>query len=199
MKQLVITLPFENELECRDFLSASEHSPQWLGDAIDWEIRSLTLSTDNKNRRFVTALLDNSRTEMPAIDAITGKKLFDIIKRYPGKTVKVGFRKGLNGELHEREFANYERMFLNDNGYNTLLCSDTSYKPYNTCIDLYEHIGFTMENEDRVVTNEEAEKERAESPLALLLPGQDYAHPVAEVINENGYITLVYLQDIDIE
>lgn len=201
MEQLIISLSCShaiNELERKDFLAESEHSPQWLGNYRDWEIRDMSLILDKNGKIVMTALLENKSWTAPEIPPITGEKLFDIIKRYPGDKVKVGFRKGIYGELFEKEYAGYERMFLDDNGYNTLLCNTSSFRPNNKCLNLYEHIGFTMENEDRVVTNEQAEKERAEMPLAIRIPGQDYAHPVSEVIYGSDSVTLIYVQDVNI-
>ena len=98
LKQLLITLPsYSGELEVIDFLSASRHTPQWLGPCKNWEIKSFSVKEGNPDK--ITALLENNDWNIHEPLFFEVKDLKAILKENP-PLWKIYFvcQKGINGK-----------------------------------------------------------------------------------------------------
>lgn len=115
MKQLILTVknPMCLQLEVKDFLDVCNHSPQWIGEANNWEIKSFCFHTDEKNRQSVTALLENKTWNEPQATALTVREIFERVNTHLNKTLFVGFRTGC-GKTELRSFKGYHKIYNGD-------------------------------------------------------------------------------------
>lgn len=196
MQQLVISIrPYLNqEMECKDFLAESNHSPEWIGDPQEWEIKNLYFFLDKQGSSVITALLENKNWQAPNVKAITGDELYAIIHNYPALPVAISQVRGLNNHISPIRYR-FHTLSISD--HNILKFSDFIGVRENIGSQLMEDVGYTFDN-DTWQYDEDGER-IAKLPLAIEFEGDPaIVCPVTGIQVQNDAIILLYNHDVNI-
>lgn len=205
MKQILLTAKKKSassQLEVADFLKACNHSPEWIGKAENWEIKSFLVYQNEKGQQCVTALLENKVWEKPSVTPLTAKQIYDCVKDINQNTkVSVGFREGLNGRLCSYDFGQLD-YFLNGNGDYMLTFERQNNNPQINVKDLlgvwHNHIKDTDNEENPIVDFFKKPLEELDEVCVTVGEGA-HCYPITEVAEHEGKIVLIYNQDCIIE
>ncbi|MBD5375342.1 MAG: hypothetical protein HDR77_07690 [Bacteroides sp.] len=193
-KQLVITCSTQAvELEVKDFLNFSKHSPEWFGNLDNWEIKSI-----NVGDKKMTALLENKNWSKPieqffeteCITAIlneeTSLRRIYFIKRkgYSGKVVETQMGKSVSFNLiDDIRFGKFAVINSTGEGYyndgSEILGTAIKEGKVKSLFD-YENKGF------------------GDSGYNLAVRIDDATHPICGHYVENHNLYLIYDQDISL-
>lgn len=206
MKQLVITLGTSHkELSVKDFLAASTHSPEWIGDVDNWEIKTIYPFIDSKGKQNVSALINNENWVEPTVKAITGNAVAGCINDVECE-VQLATKEGLDRNIPTggRSYSIQFRSRLLPE-YN-VLCCESNKKTFSK--DLLNDIGFRPSSGSIVIDElsklEENNKLTASLKLAITLVNNNAdinswpIHPVTDARIVDGKLILIYNQDIDL-
>ncbi len=194
MQQLVISIRhhLNQEMECKDFLAESKHSPEWIGDPKEWEIKNLYFYLGKHDAPVITALLENKNWQEPNVKAITGEELFAIIHNYPTLPVAISQVRGLNKHISPTK-CRFHTLSISD--HNIFKFSDFIGVRENIGAQLMEDVGYIFDN-DTWQYDEDGER-IAKLPLAI--ESEDgVVCPVTGIQVNNDAIILLYNHDINI-
>lgn len=201
-KQIVLSVAISAEMEVKDILSHSKHSPRWLGEVDDWSIKQLLPLGGNR----YMVLLENDRWEAPQVEALTLGQLYDKIKDMPRDAkVVAGTRRGVDGDVVID--SNEDRSISGDivDGGFVLWFSESSRQEgrcKNTIHDLLKSMGKLPQSEYREDEYGDTWAESGDFDNLKVFfhnnpntsAGDDY--PLIEVLqSSHDEVVLVYLTD----
>lgn len=209
MKQLILTItnPIGTQQEVKDFLVKCQHSPQWIGDPEQWEIKHYTFYNDSKGHNNVSALLENDNWNEPVATALTYRQIYDILKDNRDKTLYVGIRKGLSTNKIDKYIYGEVRTW-----YGIIEFDKQNNRPQITIEDLFDALGLynfdefvddpdTVSVEEFLFNYKEKDPELLETLSKIpakvkCLQNVSSGHPITEIVENDGDIVLIYNQDI---
>lgn len=203
MKQIIVTIAlpqFEESLEVQDLLSCVNHSPEWLGAAGDWEIRSIHVHKDKHDKSQITALLENPNWMAPEVKAMTGNELYEAIKQYPDVKVKIATVSGINESLSTCIDSKYGGNSFKS-GKNVLIFGGKDEIRVNQLLEEIGHKPEPVEGMDFSLwkMGEETRKGVAAMPIAIQIDEMsEIAYPLTGVRYVDNELMLIYNQDVEI-
>lgn len=193
-KQLVITCSTQSvELEVKDFLNLSKHSPEWFGGLDNWEIKSI-----NVEDKKIIALLENKNWSKP-IEQFFETECITAILNEEASLRRIYFikRKGYSGKVVETQMGqNISFNLMDDIRYGKFAVINSTGEGYYN--DGSKILGNAIK-EDKVKALFEYEgKGFGNSGYNLAVRIDNATHPISGHYIENDNLYLIYNQDISL-
>lgn len=227
MRQILLTIKNPGiQQEVKDFLAECFHSPQWIGDTKDWEIRSFyfreSISSVGKRKdRFITALLESESAGNVVAIPLTVGQIYDALSFNRNLNLSVGYRKGLRGRIETFDYAEVT-SFINNKGSYVLCFKSQNNHPQtrvenlfdvlnvrvfdairnehnlNNIDDICEYVAKSIELQ-YLKDNPESIEFLTNAPVLVQVADGASGNPLTEVVIENDRVVLIYNQDVVIE
>lgn len=205
MKQLLITLKTScKELEAKDFLKETKHSPQWIGNVEDWKIKTVQTTIDSKDKLNVTALLNNDNWTAPELEAITGADVKAVISEDAVMPVSFAPLTGLYGHLLVSDSPSFISPISTElYDYIVFECESCSDAQKTESKELLKHLGFWPSYGDvwDAINDVVFKCKEDQSKKVAVTFGRtpcSKIHPVTEARVVNGKLVLIYNQDVNL-